>query len=86
MLNVRLHRKATKQLKKLPENTQRQIIDSLSSLEKSGHPLKCKNVIKLSGRKGQDFRMRVGDYRIKFTLDIRSTVLVTRVEHRQAGY
>lgn len=50
------------------------------------NPLEHRRVIKLSGRDGNDFRMRVGDYRAKFSLRDAGDVLVTRVEHRQVGY
>lgn len=86
MLRVLFHPRAEKELLKLSKNYRLKILDQLAALEKLNHPLQHRRVIKLSGRGGRDFRLRVGDYRVKFTLRGAHTVLVTHVEHRQAGY
>ncbi|OGY92078.1 MAG: hypothetical protein A3H70_04720 [Candidatus Komeilibacteria bacterium RIFCSPLOWO2_02_FULL_48_11] len=86
MLRVGFHPRAAKQLLRIPKQFQEQILHSLSALETLNHPLQHQRVIKLSGRDGKDFRMRVGDYRAKFSLRDNGDVLVTRVEHRQVGY
>jgi len=86
MLRVKFHRRAHKQFEKLPRQIQRRIVASLEALSPLNHPLEHQQVIKLAGNTRADFRLRVGDYRVKFTLLHAHDVLVTRVEHRQAGY
>ena len=61
--------------------------DALDELAAYSHPQKHRNVTKLAGRKGgMDFRLRVGSYRVKLSFMRPHDVLVTRIEHRQAGY
>ncbi len=86
MLRVRFHPRAAKQLLRIPKQFREHILDNLEELGTFNHPLEHRRVIKLSGRDGNDFRMRVGDYRAKFSLRDAGDVLVTRVEHRQVGY
>ena len=86
MLRVGFHPRAAKQLLRIPKQFQEQILHSLSALETLNHPLQHQRVIKLSGRGGQDFRMRVGNYRVKFSLRDDNVLLIISVEHRQAGY
>ena len=85
MLEVFLHPSARKELKRVPKNDHNRILEQLSMLEKCDHPLEHQRVIKLSGRKTDDYRLRVGDWRVKFTLQ-NAVVYVTEVENRQAGY
>ena len=86
MLKVFLHPTAQKEISKLLQQVQLKVFEKLEELEKLNHPLEHQKIIKLSGRKTEDFRLRVGDYRIKFTLGNPHTVLVTHVQHRQVGY
>lgn len=62
MLRVEFHTRATKQLLRIPKQFREKILDSLAILETLNHPLQHQRVIKLSGRDGKDFRMRIGDY------------------------
>lgn len=86
MLGILFHPRTTKQLLRIPKQFREQILDNIESLRTQNHPLQHQRVIKLSGRDGQDFRMRVGNYRVKFSLRDDNVLLVTRVEHRQVGY
>ena len=85
MLSIELHPSARKELSKVPARDHNRILDQLSALERCDHPLEHRRVIKLSGRKTEDYRMRVGDWRIKFTLRDR-IAYVTEIDNRQAGY
>jgi mRNA-degrading endonuclease RelE of RelBE toxin-antitoxin system len=86
MLHVLFHPRAKKELLVLPKNIRQQILKSLAELEALNHPLQHKQVLKLSGQGRQDFRLRVGSYRVKFTLRSSHNILITHVQHRQAGY
>jgi mRNA interferase RelE/StbE len=61
---VYLKRSAEKELEGLPEKLHNKIIKALILLEENPIP---HNVKKLHGREG--FRMRVGDYRVLYTID-----------------
>jgi len=85
MLKYSFHPTAEKELSRLPVKIQKQIIAKLKELCRFNHPLQYHKIIKLKGKKFEQFRMRVGDYRIKFIL--RNSILkITHVQHRQVGY
>ena len=86
MLNYFFHPVAEKELARLPLEIQKQIVAKIKELCQFNHPLQHRKVIKLRGRKTEDFRLRSGDYRIKFTLVNRSTIKITHIQHRQVGY
>ncbi|OGY30717.1 MAG: hypothetical protein A3C02_01195 [Candidatus Andersenbacteria bacterium RIFCSPHIGHO2_02_FULL_45_11] len=86
MLRVLLHPKAKKELLHLPKTVRLKVLDAIAELEKVNHPLQHRNVLKLSGRGREDFRLRFGSYRVKFTVRNVHDVLITHIEHRQAGY
>jgi mRNA-degrading endonuclease RelE of RelBE toxin-antitoxin system len=85
MLRVYFHPRTTKQLLRIPKSTRIRILDTISGLELLDHPLQHSHVIKLSGRGGIDFRLRISDYRVKFSLQD-DLVRINRIEHRQVGY
>jgi mRNA-degrading endonuclease RelE of RelBE toxin-antitoxin system len=85
MLQVLYHPKAEKELLAMPKKFRLRVIESIENLFPLDHPLQHRDVIKLQGRTA-DFRLRCGDYRVKFTFEKPRTVYVTHVEHRQAGY
>lgn len=85
MLKVVFHPRANKELIKIPKNTRLKILDKISEFQKLNHPLQHQGVIKLSGRKTEDFRLRTGDYRIKFALN-GDIIFITHIQHRQIGY
>lgn len=86
MLQIVFHPTAEKEFLKIPRKIRLRILKAVEKLEKLAHPLQHQGVIKLSSRRTEDFRLRVGDYRIKFTLRNSQTILVTHVQHRQVGY
>ena len=86
MLKVIVSSAADKELGHIPREYRNAILDQIKELEQINHPLQHRRVIKLRGRKTKDFRLRVGDYRIEFTLREPNTILLTRVKHRQVGY
>lgn len=86
MLSVVFHPTASKEILKIPKEIRLLILGRITELEKSKHPLEHRSVIKLRQKGAEDFRMRVGDYRIKFTLRNSRMVLITHVQHRQVGY
>lgn len=85
MIHVLYHPKARKQLLDIPKNFRLRIMENLAELSSLDHPFQHKDVIKLQGRTN-DFRLRCGDYRVKFTFTKPSTAYITSIEHRQAGY
>jgi mRNA interferase RelE/StbE len=74
---------ARKELKKLPPEVIRKIIDAVESLADNPQPPNCR---KLVGSE-QTWRIRVGDYRIIY--NIFSSILIieiVRVAHRKDAY
>ena len=85
MLKISFHKKTSKELLKIPKEIRLLILERITELEKLNHPLQYQNVIKLKGRKNEEFRLRVGNYRIKFSLR-NSDIFITHIQHRQCGY
>ena len=86
MLQVSFHPKATKELLRIPKKMRLQVLDKIAELEKVNHPLQCPKVEKLRARKTEDFRLRSGNYRVKFTLIDPGIIKIIHIEHRQVGY
>jgi len=79
---VRLEKAAEKQLEKLPAEILDKVSQQLMHLE---YNPRQRNVKKLRGVEG--YRIRVGDYRILFTIDDKiKEVRVYRVKHRSQVY
>jgi len=85
-LKLKFHPKTTKELNKIPGKYRQRVITQLAKLEKLTHPLQHPHVIKLAGKNRLDFRLRVGVYRVKFTFRQPQEILITHIQHRQAGY
>jgi len=60
---------AEKYYRKLNKPTKKRIKEALRKLEESNNPLFHENVRALTGELKGDYRLRVGDWRILFTLD-----------------
>ncbi len=74
---------AWKELQRLPATLIERIIPKIESLESEPRPSGCK---KLKGGQ-QEWRIRVGDYRVVYTIDdAKLRVSVTRVRHRSEVY
>jgi len=85
MLNCLFHPKAEKELDRLPSKIREQIKAKIEQLTQLAHPLQHPKVRKLRGESDK-FRMKSGDYRIKFVLINTETVKITHIQHRQVGY
>ncbi len=79
---VQLERVAQRELKKLTRENLKRILVKLNELEREP---RTGDIKKLRGFNG--YRLRVGDYRILFTIDDKEqTVKVYRVKHRKQAY
>lgn len=79
---VRIKSKAAKQLNKLPSLDRERILKKLSELQT---PFFFHQMEKLQGVDG--YRVRVGDYRVLFTIDQKKKVIIVfRVKHRKEVY
>lgn len=78
---VYLHPEVLKFLKKLPKEDVERIKEKLYEL-KNPHSVKT---VKIKGRKA--FRVRVGDYRIIYTIDEdKKVVVVFKIDRRERAY
>lgn len=74
--------KAAKQVEKLPEDVRKRIVEALKELEK-GFSARL-DIKKLKGARNH-YRIRVGDYRVLFVLNL-ETVYVFDISHRKNVY
>jgi mRNA interferase RelE/StbE len=83
MYEILLEKQAEKDLKNLPTQTFNRVIPAIKDLSVNPRPsgcLKVKNSL-------QDYRIRVGDYRIIYEIDDKNQILkVMRVRHRRESY
>jgi mRNA-degrading endonuclease RelE of RelBE toxin-antitoxin system len=86
MLEYFFHPAAEKELHRLPLKIHRQIIEKIKELCRFNHPLQHPKVKKLKGRKFEEYRLRVGDYRVKFIFIKPNIIKITHVQHRGVGY
>ena len=83
MYEVHLERTAERDLRRLSAQVFYRIIPRIEALSDDPRPPGCH---KISGSKN-DWRVRVGDYRIIYEIDERAkTVRVMRVRHRREAY
>ena len=79
---VRIVHTAEREMDNLPAVIHTRISRRILSLEDDPRP---KGVKKLSGR--EEYRLRVGDYRILYTVDDKDTiVIICAVSHRREAY
>jgi len=81
---VFLERKASKQLESLDKNLQKRIKDRLKLLEQEGFSLKL-DIKKLKGYRNQ-YRLRIGEYRILFEIQKKYTLVVYAILPRKSAY
>lgn len=82
MYEIRLHPQAARAYRRLQGPMRARVRDSIDALAVEPRP---SGVIKLAGR--DDFRIRVGDYRIVYAVDdAERIVLVARIAHRRDVY
>jgi len=86
MFQYFFHPRAEKELAQLPIREQERIVAKIKELCKLSHPLQHRKVKKLKGREFEEFRLRVGDYRVKFILVNVRTIKIIHIQHRQIGY
>jgi mRNA interferase RelE/StbE len=80
---VYLERAAEHDLKRLPIEIYRRVIDDIKGLTADPRPSGCR---KISGSKS-DWRIRIGDYRVVYEIDEKTKVVrVMRVRHRREAY
>ena len=83
MYRVLLERAAERDLSQLSSRLHERVIAALQALKKNPRPPGCR---KLTGT-DNDWRIRVGDYRVVYEIDDRVRVLrVNRVRHRREVY
>lgn len=82
--NVEILPKALKALAKLPPRERLRLAHRIDDLAREPRPA---GAVKLKGRAWDFWRVRVGDYRVLYTLrEERLTVLIVRVAHRREAY
>lgn len=74
--------RARRDMRRLDRPVQKRVVDALDRLV--GEP-PVGDVVKLTGADGE-YRLRVGDYRVRFAHDNAGTVLVLRVLPRGRAY
>jgi len=76
--------KAQKQIKKVSKRDQERIIEALNTLEKEGLSARL-DIKKLRGYQ-RHFRIRVGDYRLRFEFSADQTIVVYSISQREKAY
>jgi mRNA interferase RelE/StbE len=82
--SVFLEAKAQKQLKKVPVRDQARLIEVLNTLEKEG--LSARLDIKMLRGYQRHFRIRLGNYRLRFELSTDQTIVVYSISQREKAY
>ena len=82
--HVLLEKKAVKQFEKLGEDTRSRIVEALHTLRDEGFSRRL-DIAKLRGYKNQ-YRLRVGEYRILFELRPERTIVVYAILPRKVAY
>lgn len=84
MYEVYVERTAEHDLRQLSVSNFQRIISHIKALAKNPRPAGCR---KISGSTGNDWRVRVGDYRIIYEIaDTEKSIRVMRVKHRSQAY
>lgn len=88
MHEVYLTRRAQKEVKKLGHEAQERVLEAIDDLMENPTPRGCRNLKgDLFGDELDYYRIRVGDYRVIYTLEAEDAdVLVVRVRHRSEAY
>jgi mRNA interferase RelE/StbE len=76
--------KAQEQFKKVPKRDQKRIIEVLNTLEKEGLSARL-DIKKLRGYQ-RHFRIRLGDYRLRFEFSADQTIVVYSISQREKAY
>ncbi len=79
---VEIKRSAEREMERLPSNVHRRVSRKILSLEENPYPRGSQRL-----KAGEGCRLRVGDYRILYTVDTRNRkVLIYSVAHRSEAY
>ena len=79
---VRIKRSAEKEMDRLPESVFERLVEAILSLERDPRPRGAKKL-----RGVEDYRLRVGQYRILYSVEDRERVVViSAVGHRRDVY
>ena len=82
--SVFVEAKAQKEFRKVPKSHQGRIIEVLNILEKEGFSARL-DIKKLRGYQ-RHYRIRLGDYRIRFELSADQTIVVYSISQREKAY
>jgi len=82
--SVFVEAKAQKEFRKVPKSHQGRIIEVLNILEKEGFSARL-DIKKLRGYQ-RYYRIRLGDYRIRFELSADQTIVVYSISQREKAY
>ncbi|HLF03922.1 MAG TPA: type II toxin-antitoxin system RelE/ParE family toxin [Dehalococcoidia bacterium] len=76
--------RALREMRDLPNQIVRRIDDAIQGLEENPLP---PGSVRVRGRVGDGWRVRVGDYRILYTVDHETRVVrIYRIRHRREAY
>ena len=81
-MKVYLSRKTAKTLKQTPSDFRRRLEAKISELSQTPYPAGCR---KLNGA-ANAYRVRVGDYRILYTLIAKDEILIFKIARRETAY
>jgi mRNA interferase RelE/StbE len=79
---LEIKRSVEREMERLPADIHRRITEAILGLESNPRPFGSRKL-----QVGMGFRLRVGDYRVLYTVDDdRSRVLISGVAHRREAY
>ena len=82
--SISIRKQALKELEELPIKAGRQISKAIDHLSEQPRPAGCK---KLKGEKEDLWRIRIGDYRVIYTIeDVIKIVEIRKIGHRRDIY
>ena len=81
-MKVFLSRKAAKSLEEAPADIKRRLDEKISELSRTAFPAGCR---KLRGAQNA-YRLRVGDYRVLYTMVTKDEILVFKIARRETAY
>ncbi|HWL93932.1 MAG TPA: type II toxin-antitoxin system RelE/ParE family toxin [Phycisphaerae bacterium] len=82
MHKLLIERRAERELSELSPSMRLRIARAIAGLRENPRPAGCR---KLVGSES-DWRIRVGEYRVVYEIDVRTVVRVFRIRHRKDAY
>jgi mRNA interferase RelE/StbE len=81
---VEMESRATRDLRALPNQVLRRVDTTILALQSNPIP---QGAVRVRGRVGEGWRVRVGDYRVLYTVDPEQMVVrIYRIRHRGEAY